>query len=374
MNRRGLLTSTSVIVLNTPIAYASQLMASNRIAACAVSGSERPPRCLMSYYNPSIPGTLPLPVEGEFECPVYSGERHSLVVACEHARTIYWFLDGAPSRILKTNLPATWPRALNAFDGLTFFADHNEIVVYDYLHPTEPVRYRQRLDPLRLITSIKITSELGMVYVTVCFTGKDELNVKVYTWTKWKFTEVDIKYLEKAIEPRGAYYARGCLFVADTFGHRVYAVDTKSGEVIRNLPVYFPNTIEPAGNGVRICAEHENRVYVWQYEMPSPNNLTMEMSAPVSPYKDIQKGVEEIVRLEGGTADKNGLSKCAIEHVPGGFTLYSPNSATMTSKGLLVADTDNHRVILVRDNKIVTEVTGFNNPVNAVMLESAGSV
>jgi len=40
----------------------------------------------------------------------------------------------------------------------------------------------------------------------------------------------------------------------------------------------------------------------------------------------------------------------------------------MTDHGLLVADTDNHRVILVRSGQVVASITGFNNPTTAVML------
>ena len=39
----------------------------------------------------------------------------------------------------------------------------------------------------------------------------------------------------------------------------------------------------------------------------------------------------------------------------------------MTPYGLLVADTDNHRVILVRNGAIVASISGFNNPTTAVM-------
>ena len=44
-----------------------------------------------------------------------------------------------------------------------------------------------------------------------------------------------------------------------------------------------------------------------------------------------------------------------------------PHRIVFSGEHYLVADTDNHRVILVRSGQVVASITGFNNPTMAVM-------
>jgi len=313
-----------------------------------------------SYYAPSIPQTVGVSF-GEFMPPEYSGEPFDIVVACDLGRAIYGFRDGAVA--WSKHFPASWPRALDVFEGLMFYGDGTNIVVCNpqtgFVHRTYPMP--------AVVNAIKVTRFGSVVYVTVCFDINGANSVRVYRWQDFALSQF-FSNSHVAKHPRGAYCYAGWVFVADTFGHRVYAVDMASGAMRNSTPVYYPNTIEPVSSDkVRICAEHENRVFIWDY-YPS-DTREMELSAPVLPYSDITVTRDQIIAQEWRTATGDHSpqkSACAMEYA-GPVTLYSPNSATMTPHGLLVADTDNHRVILVRNGAIVASISGFNNPTTAVM-------
>jgi hypothetical protein len=49
--------------------------------------------------------------------------------------------------------------------------------------------------------------------------------------------------------------------------------------------------------------------------------------------------------------------------------LYSPNDVDVNDKYTYVADTHNHRLVIFFENKAVSWVTGFNNPVNIRIIQ-----
>lgn len=316
-----------------------------------------------SYYAPSVPLTVDISYGAPSNPPIYSGEQHDIVVASDHGRTMYGFRDGLLA--WSKAMPNSWPRAVDVFEGLMFYGDGADLVIAN--PDTGYEHKRQAMGAI--VNGIKITKSGGVVYVTVCFDTNAVQNVKVYAWANFTLT-LFFTNPHSAGYPRCAYFFAGWLFIADTFGHRVYAVDKASGGMRNSTAVYYPNYIEPvAADVVRVCAEHENRVFLWDY-YPT-DSRTMELCAPVAPYNDLTKTKADIIALESATGVSPGYtppkSACAQEYA-GEMTLYSPNSATMTPYGLLVADTDNHRVILVRDGAVVAQISGFNNPVTAVMV------
>ena len=316
---------------------------------------------MTSYYAPSIPLTVNI-TYGTTGVPVYSGERHDIAVASDHGRSLHVFRNGSVA--WSSTMPTSWPRALDVFEGLMFYGDGANIVV---CNPQTGFVHRTYAMPA-IVNAIKVTNYGGVTYLTVCYDINGANSVRVYRWQDFALSQV-FSNSHVAKNPRGAYCYAGWVFVADTFGHRVYAVDMASGAMRNSTPVYYPNTVEPiSSDRVRICAEHENRVFVWDY-YPT-DTREMELSAPVLPYSDIAVTRDQIIAQEWRTATGDyspQKSACAMEYA-GELTLYSPNSATMTDHGLLVADTDNHRVILVRSGQVVASITGFNNPTTAVML------
>lgn len=174
--------------------------------------------------------------------------------------------------------------------------------------------------------------------------------------------EVDHLYLIPAQYPRAVKRETGFIYVADTFGHKVIVFEEASRSVIKEYEIYYPNSIQILGRELIVTAEHQNAVY--------NINLTTETKSIIfgcglDVYADPNATVAQIqareqsgdLRLESGHSVCRGL-------------LYSPNDAYLMKNGdLLIADTDNHRVIIVRNGQVVTEVTGLNNPSRAVMVE-----
>lgn len=315
-----------------------------------------------SYYAPTIPLTVDISYGAPATPPVYTGEARDIIVASDHGRTLYGFKDGALA--WTKSMPNSWPRGVDVFEGLLFYADGSDLVI---ANPATGFEHKRQAMG-GIINGVKITRYSGVVYVTLCFDTNAAQNVKVWTWANFTLAPF-FTNPHSAANPRCAYFYAGWLFIADTFGHRVYAVDKASGGMRNSTPVYYPNYIEPiAADQVLVCAEHENRVFVWDYH--PTDSRTMVMSAPVAPFNDLTKTRGDIEAMQSGTAVTPGYtppkSACAQEYA-GALTLYSPNSATQTPHGLLVADTDNHRVILVRAGAIVASIAGFNNPVTAVM-------
>lgn len=318
-----------------------------------------------SYYSPGS-GTVALSDDKPAAVDIsVVGEPRDMLVACSQAKRFYGIVGG--ECVWTYDVPG-WPRAIEVFRGLAFVGVGAAIFVMDprtgYLHrvmgiPNAPAP----------INGLSIVEDDGTVWVVCCFDGDGPGLVRAYHMVDLTLTEVFVNPLSTD-SPRHATYVLGWLFVCDTFNHEVYGV-TLGGAKRDSIAVYFPNHIQmldPA-TGL-ITAEHENRILRWQY-YPTVD-VSIDVSAPVAPFNDPAKGKADIEAGEGATLDPNSpldpkKSLCAVE-ASGPDTLYSPNSARLYGDDLLVADTDNHRVIVIRDGQIVTEVTGFNDPVTAVLI------
>jgi hypothetical protein len=299
--------------------------------------------------------------------PVMTGQAKDMVVACDLSGCVYGFVNGVQA--WRRDYPGIQVRALDVFEGLAYVSNGTGIDVLNpktgYVHakitvPSAPAQ----------INGIRITRDGGFIWVAVCFatiTG----SVRLYRMSLQVLTHVTTL---NASYPRNAVVAGGWVLFADTYGHKVYGYTT-SGAFRVSRDVYFPNTVDTDDAGVSfiICAEHENRVYRWRYPYSGGQTelLTMLFTAPVAPFSDITKTKAQIESGQAATVDTTSTftpkkSKCAVEF-SGVNTLYSQNSARIYNGDLLIADTDNHRVIYVSGGSVVTEVTGFVNPVNAVL-------
>lgn len=290
----------------------------------------------------------------------FYGENISAVIACDLGRRLFAVSDG--KMLWQKDMPSSWPRGLCVFEGICFYADGQYIVA---INPKTGFEFI-RLDVGIIINAIDIREEGGVTYVTLCLSSAGVDSVRIYTLSNLNLTLFYSNPIP-ASNPRGAYFLGLWLFVADTFGHEVYAVDTRSGIKTISTEVYYPNSIEPVAiDEVRICAEHENRVINWRY---TDNRRILEFSAPIALFNDVTNTKQDIVNLESTTAASSPptppKSQCAKEY-NSEQTIYSPNSAKKYGDDLLIADTDNHRVIVIRDGQVVTEISGFNNPVTAV--------
>lgn len=331
---------------------------------------------MAGYYVPNrapFPGTIGL-VEGSVGPISYMGEVRDIVVASDWGRRVYFFSQG--SLALETVIPTSWPRAIDVLDRVVFYGVEDYLMARSF--PAGAILGTYALaNPhqggKKHINAIQFSRYMGKTFLTVCYDFIGPNSVIVYEFADDKFVEfLSCPYVVSY--PRGGYFTGVKLVVADTFGPdedglgTVFMTDGITKETIAN--VYFPNTVYPMPNGnVLICAEHENRVYEGH---PESGQKILHMSCGHHVFSRIENPSTHIAEFQGLTASHKVLhpqkSICSVEH-GGPRSLYSPNSARMYGDDLLIADTDNNRVIVKRKNEIVTSVTGFNNPVTAVFVQ-----
>ncbi len=320
--------------------------------------------------------------------PVFTAglAKADIAVACDLSHIVYGFIGGVKAwQRAYTN---AWVRALDTFKGTLWVGNGTNI---DVLVPKTGDLIRTLAVPNAPapITTLRITNYLGVDYVTVCFENAGPGSVRIYaiggaSSCGWSLTQFYVNP-HPASNPRGAYYDTRWLWVSDTFYQpvpgqygRVYAVDTLNGAMRPGngafFEVYFPNMIEfvpGSPDKVIIAAEHENRILQIDYEPTVTREILA--SAPVAPFNDSSKTKAQIISGQAATQDITSIytpkrSKCAVEY-SGRNTLYSPNDVRRAANGdLLVADTDNHRVVLWSGGVVAMELTGFNDPVGIAFI------
>lgn len=342
-----------------------------------------------AYYNPAVPVTeyaIAAQAAGAPSTPpVFTPglEMPDMVVASDFSRCIYGFIGGKQK--WRKDYTGVWPRGLEVWGGYVWVANGTTI---ELLHPL----YGNLIKTVAIpggaagpINSIRITqSPLGntnFTWLTLCFDIVGANSVRTYKLTgsnpcDWALT-LFLSNPHSANSPRSALVDTGWLWVADTFGHRVYAVDLASAGMRPGagvIPAYYPNMVDFVSGSpdkLIIAEEHGNRILQVDYD-PAPYNYSIIASAPVAPYNDPTKFKADFVALEAGTVDPASTftpkkSKCATE-CSGINTLYSPNSARKYGNDYLIADCDNQRVVVWGGGAVKGELTGLNNPTNAVLL------
>lgn len=315
---------------------------------------------MYSYYSPVIPTTVNTSY-GVSGNPTYVGEPVNLVVTSDLGRRTYGFTNG--SLAWTRDFPTSWPRGVDMCEGLVFYAEGNRLFG---VNPKNDFNHVQ-LTVSDNIISFRFTKAGSKIFLTVCYSRAGAGSIEVFEYKNGQITPHWVNPIP-ASNSRNAYVRDNKLYVADTFGHQVYVVDMYTGAKITWTNVYYPNMIDAISNEVvMICAEHENRVFNWNYVTGS---RTMVYSAPVALYSNMANGSAFIMANEASTGAPTPpappMSLCSVAY-SGEETLYSPNSARMFDDLLVIADTDNHRVIGIRAGSIVFTITGFNNPVGAVI-------
>jgi DNA-binding beta-propeller fold protein YncE len=156
-----------------------------------------------------------------------------------------------------------------------------------------------------------------------------------------KSTPVNTRY------PRGIDYDASGLYVADTFNHRVIRLDPYSLELQAEAASFFPNSVQVTGDRLLVTEEHLN--VVSEFRMQPLQRLGPRIGCSAQPA-GVQLPDDTSGRLCGGV---NPIA-----------TLYSPNDAVAVGGHVYVADTDHHRVVEMFEGHIISELSGFNNPIN----------
>lgn len=170
--------------------------------------------------------------------------------------------------------------------------------------------------------------------------------------------------------PRWAARKEDVIVIADTFGSRIYGTDMRTSEIMFSKQVHYPNDVRFLDSDtLLITAEHEDTIYTynissgfasWVYG--SHQNDLKNMRIPFRKRRRL--ATTPTMRID--PADIESKSKSSVEY-SGRETLYAPNGAVAAgTNGILVADTDNHRVVYLRKVhggfKIFGVLEGFNNP------------
>lgn len=201
-------------------------------------------------------------------------------------------------------------------------------------------------------------SRLVVVYDT-------EAPVDVFYWDAasgrgaLQFSSVVVQYA------RSARLQGNKLAIADTFGFRVVIQNIETATIEGSYPAWFPNDIAWRGDFVYVVEEHNDRII-------AVNALTGKQYVVMAPptawrwIPDLALGTEPLEYCGNDLPYPRSLSS---DMCSGMSTLYSPNGFALRKDGMLVADTDNARVVYINNGQVVSALVGLNNPVQVVEVD-----
>jgi len=323
----------------------------------------RNPPFTYSYYSPGV-GTVAL-MKGQ-----PPGELRlcgkmlpcDLLVTCDVGG--YLCMVGRDGRVKWQHWLKRHTRGASGYDGMVFYGQRDRIEVLDsvsgkWLHSFAVSATVNALD-VRPGMLIACYNQAGPGSVEIFDLAADGASVR----SRFRCQE-PVQY------PRAADLREGNLVIADTFGHRVIVVDVDTGGVELVKEAYYPADVQWLDDQQMLVAEeHANRISImdrtggYRLILSAPHLLFSEMTNSVEAMKAGEKSVG--VALPGFKAPWSP----AAERIAGFATVYSPNGAVYYQGRYIIADTDNHRLLVVEDGRVVSAIYGFNNPVKICPYES----
>jgi hypothetical protein len=146
---------------------------------------------------------------------------------------------------------------------------------------------------------------------------------------------------------RGIYVNQSGVYVADTFRHRVIKLDLETLDLLDQADSYFPNSVQSFGDRLLVAEEHLN--------------VIAEFTSNPLQRNDLQLGC---LKKSGKDFPQKNMKWVFCDQLKKKEQLFSPNDAIFFKDSIYVADTDNHRVVEFHRGRVVSELIGFNNPVN----------
>lgn len=303
-----------------------------------------------SYYSPRQ-GTHNI-AYSEFQPPTMYGQLFpsSFLVQVQYANTLAHIgRDGA--------VKWTYPSA-----GHFVTADETNIFInglpdnryIDVLSHAGNLKFSMRFD--RPVNYMRTEgNRLIVVYDT-------EAPVDIFSWDPVAgrgallFSSVSVQYA------RSARLQGNMLAIADTFGFRVIIQNVETSAVEGSYPAWFPNDVAWRSNFVYVVEEHNDRIIAL-------NSLTGKQHVVMAPptawrwMPELALGTEP---LEYCGTDLPYPRSLSSDMCSGMTTLYAPNGFALRKDGMLVADTDNARVVYITNGQVVSALVGLNNPVQVV--------
>lgn len=306
-----------------------------------------------SYYSPRQ-GTHNI-AYSEFQPPTMHGQSFpsSFLVQVQYANTLaYISRDGA--------VKWTYPSA-----GHFVTADETNIFVnglpdnryVDVLSHAGHLKYSMRFHlPVNYLRTEG--NRLIVVYDA-------EAPVDIFSWDPvagpgaLQFSSVSVQYA------RSARLQGNKLAIADTFGFRVLIQDVETSAVEGSYPAWFPNDVAWRGNFVYVVEEHNDRIIA----IHSLTGKLYVVMAPPTAWRwmpELALGTEPLEYCGSDIPYPRSLSS---DMCSGMSTLYAPNGFALRKDGMLVADTDNARVVYIKDGQVVSALVGLNNPVQVAEVD-----
>lgn len=302
---------------------------------------------MRARYSPTAGKTVDVLRCSPRRAPEHSGNEfgHDLIVVSDLGRSVQRF-----SRSGKL----VWQRALDMPRGIDLQSDRLYVADGNELHILDPASGAD-------LGSIMLDQPILALRIV----GSDLFALRaidaVGALAQYRLEDGAIRLLrhfpQRFEHGRGVDLKEGTLFVADTFGHRVVALNVDTQQLIREAPSYFPNSVQADGDGLLVAEEHLNEVSI--LSMASLERKVVQIGCRYA------RGLKDVdgLRQAANVAGSDGRSPCARRNSTGD-DLYSPNDARQAGLFTYVADSDNHRIVAFRDGRLWGELNGFNSPVN----------
>jgi len=156
------------------------------------------------------------------------------------------------------------------------------------------------------------------------------------------------------------------IYIAGTYNHKISQYSKTTGLLINDFDSFYPNSVQIiGGQSVLVSEEHMNSIA--KFDFLKMERLVMHSCATGSGITDLND-----LRLKANKPiDEKGESPCRINKEDfNDKNIFSPNDAISVTGGVLVADTDNHRIVYFEKvNEKIKFMYGFNSPVSVVVLE-----
>ncbi|MFN3619981.1 hypothetical protein [Sphingorhabdus sp.] len=236
------------------------------------------------------------------------------------------------------------PRGLDSTEKHLYVGDRKELLILDVDTGEILKRYRYS----NYITALKayrdrlfIAFDDGQVGSLIGYQIDDKMNNVIF------------RLPMRLASARGIDVSNNMLVIADTFHHKIVKIRLDSN-VVSSTKSYYPNSVQIWKDSLLISEEHLNMVSKF-----SSHSLTRTgaMAGCFDP-KNLDSKIEKVVLDD---IYRSGTS-CNAQHL--GSKLYSPNDAIYADGSLYVADTDNHRIVVLKNGIKHSVISGFNNPVN----------
>jgi hypothetical protein len=188
------------------------------------------------------------------------------------------------------------------------------------------------------------------LYLLMNFNGKGA--VRHYTFSQGGLEFVKSADVETSYA-RGLHVDKFGIYVADTFNHRIIILDLDSMKIKDQTDSYFPSSVQINGGDRLLVAEEHF-------------NVVSEFSINPLKFSRILFGCKNNSRTMMLSIESDLDAKCKKDDFGNGFSgnLFSPNDAVELHGRIYVSDTDNHRVVEIYGGRVISQLTGFNNPVN----------